>query len=434
MSDDLLDVLRRKVTRHGIGSLITALPRFLQRYVLIRYVAGEITREELAALPERGGQCWEFGTDETVRIDYPGTRELPESFRRYLGTYDDGKSFVSEVTDATLVGFPDPICLTSDNRIVKEAAGTTMAVHHRVINLLESHGIDAVFKEFRRGTGIEKDGDLEGYGFDTVVPLVSSSGQKEYFHWIVEDLPRLRGFFHYRDQTGREPRIIIRPDPPTWITESLELIGIEPEQWTEWTTQKARARRVVVPQCRFKALPLEPSNAEFRWLRRTMMRNASTAKSSSRSVRIYISRERADSRRVRNRDEVMSILAQFGFESYVLEEMSVPEQVRLFSRAEHVVAPHGSGLTNMLFASDPTVVELLPEDDVRACFFAMARQLDFEYSWLTCEHDSVNDDMQVDTDDLREIVERHVFVSRREDRRAADEEQYSKVNEEEHSD
>jgi len=50
-------------------------------------------------------------------------------------------------------------------------------------------------------------------------------------------------------------------------------------------------------------------------------------------------------RRIINEHEVIEALATFGFVAYALEEMSFSEQVRLFSQAEMVVAPHGAGLT-----------------------------------------------------------------------------------------
>ena len=47
----------------------------------------------------------------------------------------------------------------------------------------------------------------------------------------------------------------------------------------------------------------------------------------------------------------MQVLKRHQFEIIETEEMSVAEQVRLFSQAESIVAPHGAGQANMLFAS-----------------------------------------------------------------------------------
>lgn len=401
---DLADMVRRKVTRDGVGSLLTSVPQFAERYLLVHHVAGEVRGDDLGTGTSGGGGHWEFGPDETVHIDYDGPQELPAAFEGMLGTYEVGQSFVTEVPDATLVGFPHPLSMTHDNRILKEAAGTTTAVHHRVKNLLETHGLRAVAREFTDGTGIPRADATEEYDFDTVFPLVSSSGQQGYYHWILEDLPCLRGYFQYRRETDRDPTVLIRPDPPSWVTESLELLGVSAADWREWDREKARVRRLVVPRCRFKAVPFEPSTAELQWLGQVMRTNAVDEADGPPDERIYVSREQARSRAVRNREEVLAELSGLGFESYVLEELSVPEQVRLFARAEVVVAPHGAGLTNLVFAPDPLVVELMPERDVRPWFFAMASQLGLDHRWLLCDHDTVDNEMWADTDALRDLL------------------------------
>jgi capsular polysaccharide biosynthesis protein len=55
-------------------------------------------------------------------------------------------------------------------------------------------------------------------------------------------------------------------------------------------------------------------------------------------------------------------LAALGFESVLTERLSVHEQVEMFSQASVLVAPHGAGLANMVFARPGlTVLEIQPE-------------------------------------------------------------------------
>jgi len=56
------------------------------------------------------------------------------------------------------------------------------------------------------------------------------------------------------------------------------------------------------------------------------------------------------------------------------------DQVRLFSQAEIVVAPHGAGLTNILFAENLIVIELLVHMLFQAFFF---RKCWFSL-WMPC--------------------------------------------------
>jgi capsular polysaccharide biosynthesis protein len=52
---------------------------------------------------------------------------------------------------------------------------------------------------------------------------------------------------------------------------------------------------------------------------------------------------------VTNEDEITAWLVQHGFEVIYPEELSVAQQIALYSRATHVIAPGGAALTNMIF-------------------------------------------------------------------------------------
>jgi capsular polysaccharide biosynthesis protein len=73
-----------------------------------------------------------------------------------------------------------------------------------------------------------------------------------------------------------------------------------------------------------------------RWLRQRMLSNISAPSSEKLafSAKIFISRRKAVGRRIINENDVIEALAPFGFVTYVLEEMSFLDQVKLFSQAK----------------------------------------------------------------------------------------------------
>ena len=94
-------------------------------------------------------------------------------------------------------------------------------------------------------------------------------------------------------------------------------------------------------------------------LRKEIVDNLQQARHENQSViDIYISRRRANGRNIVNEQELIHALAEHGFTAYCLEEMSLDEQIRLFLHAKRIIAPHGAGLTNILWANSVTVVEL----------------------------------------------------------------------------
>jgi hypothetical protein len=89
--------------------------------------------------------------------------------------------------------------------------------------------------------------------------------------------------------------------------------------------------------------------------------------------RYYISREDSAIRRVKNESEVLGYLEKHGFRKLVLDGKSVTEQAKLFACAEWIVAPHGAGLTNILFcASGTKVLEFYPEGYSCLTYFSMS--------------------------------------------------------------
>jgi len=74
---------------------------------------------------------------------------------------------------------------------------------------------------------------------------------------------------------------------------------------------------------------------------------------------IYISRQKAISRNVINEGKIINFLSNYGFKKIILEDLTFKKQVEIFNSAKVIIAPHGAGLTNLVFCKEKTkVVEL----------------------------------------------------------------------------
>ena len=102
--------------------------------------------------------------------------------------------------------------------------------------------------------------------------------------------------------------------------------------------------------------------------------------------RIYVSRGDSQRRPLRNEAAVVSLLSMHGFTVVQLDGMAVRDQVLLFAEASHIVAPHGAGLSNLLFCTPgATVCELLPSHYVNWCFRRIASLRQLRYGCLVGE-------------------------------------------------
>jgi capsular polysaccharide biosynthesis protein len=102
--------------------------------------------------------------------------------------------------------------------------------------------------------------------------------------------------------------------------------------------------------------------------------------------RIYISRSRAQKRKIANEDKVLGVLEKYDFKLVHAEDHSFEDQVAIASGARYLIANHGAGLSNMLFMkSCGNVLELRHEtDDVNHCYFTMAAALKLNYFYQGC--------------------------------------------------
>jgi len=88
---------------------------------------------------------------------------------------------------------------------------------------------------------------------------------------------------------------------------------------------------------------------------------------------------RIDERRsIPNEPEILELMNSMKFEIVSPEKLKISEQVSLFSEAKLVVAPHGGALTNLIFADNAEIIEIMPRTRVNRCF---------EWQSKICKHD-----------------------------------------------
>lgn len=120
---------------------------------------------------------------------------------------------------------------------------------------------------------------------------------------------------------------------------------------------------------------------------------------------IYLSREDAKARSMRNEGALASALCDLGFTKLIATDLSFQEQVQAFSSASALVSPHGSGLTNMLFApKNAHILELRPRyagdrgELWDRSYHILADLLGLPYSLLVFENEKGEEGWDVDVD------------------------------------
>jgi hypothetical protein len=214
-------------------------------------------------------------------------------------------------------------------------------------------------------------------------PVVSLLQQfsTSYFHWIHDSLGKL---WLTQEAFPKEVRYLVPKGLSDDQLNLLNAFSIRPEQCIKvGPSDRILPERLIyissVVSCgRY-------SREQTRWLADSLRRHFGLEDACG-NERIFISREKANFRRVANQVEIEKHLRDLGFQFYILEDMSIKKQAELFANSSIIVGPHGAGFTNLYFSSQKTkVIEFFPQDDIRPHYWALSAALGIKYDCRTCE-------------------------------------------------
>lgn len=203
-----------------------------------------------------------------------------------------------------------------------------------------------------------------------------------YYHWIIDVLPRLAAALPHLPS---DTKFLLNTKPSEWQIESLAALSIG----RECLVFQAEAIRSDVETLWFATPVCQTGYATRETLGAVISRlkNYFGADMAYPLKKIYISRRKASRRRLLNEDAVLEKLLPLGFEVLVCEEMAPAEQVKAFSQAHTIVAPHGAGLTNLIFAPEGCrIFEINLNDKInRGHYWFLSRLLGHSFECVDAE-------------------------------------------------
>jgi len=217
----------------------------------------------------------------------------------------------------------------------------------------------------------------------TVAVLTGLSGNV-YFHWLVDILPR----FALLEKSGIDLNTIdgfwINQVTQPFQRETLKILGVSLDKIIASDKHPhIEAKELIVPSFSGYLGWLSPWGLKFL---RDKFLTPLLEENTTYPERIYICRRRARHRRVLNEEVVIDYLKTRGFVPISLETLSFQEQINQFAKAKVIIAPHGSGLTNLIFCSPQTkVIELFSPNYIRYYFWVISQQLALQHYFLLGE-------------------------------------------------
>ena len=228
----------------------------------------------------------------------------------------------------------------------------------------------------------------------------------QYFHWMFDILPRV-WLLKSRSPHGKRGKWLVGPLNQPFHAPSLALFDIAASEcvWPQSQLPSAglsancivQYNEAIRPEFTFKE-PLRTRPAYNNgihhkgWspifveeIRDRAYRRYNIISNSPTDL-IYVYRNPAGHRSLRNNDEVLAKMTQLGFKAVDPGMLSFEDQVRVFSNARAVVGVHGAGMTNILWCRPgTTVLELYPEklDDIGYRF--LSNLMGHRHAVLHCE-------------------------------------------------
>ena len=231
-----------------------------------------------------------------------------------------------------------------------------------------------------------------------------------YFHWFFDVISRV--WISQKKIKDRSFRYFVGPVDKRFQKETLPILGIGPDEILDLpkVNNIIHFERGAVPVSLFKE-PLKTRfsrdhgthykgwSPEFISEFRELSLKHFNIGFTDPDLKLYVDRGDASYRKVLNNSEIIEHCLESGFQVVTPGELSLKEQIDLFSRAKVVVGCHGAGLTNIMWMRPGGIlVEFMPAcyDDASFrflsglvgleyhCLFAQTEEQQLDCFWADC--------------------------------------------------
>lgn len=215
--------------------------------------------------------------------------------------------------------------------------------------------------------------------FQGVTAILSvSEVERNFWHWCFDLLPNI----DLLQQAGFSPenvdRYLINHADLPFQLETLALLGI-PKEKIVCVNKHSHFQLETAVICDRRTDKFHISPKACRFLSEKLA-SETGLDHRPQPQRIYVTRANCEFRRLLEEDKLIRALTPFGFIVVDPASLTVAGQRSLFAQAEWIIGPHGSGMTNWVFA--PTgcrVMEIMHPRWPDLAFWAIAEAIGLEY-------------------------------------------------------
>lgn len=198
--------------------------------------------------------------------------------------------------------------------------------------------------------------------------VMPGGGQNGFYHLIVDTLPALR----FYSRLGLDCPILFPRFAAPLQAVADETAGIALDSLSIPRSRLISAEEAAAYRWRWGIMPNQKDAAAstVQFHRQYLL---PAARGEGAGERVYISRKQAKLRSIVNEAEIIDTLKHHGFVPIETETMCFADQMGAFRNARIIIAPHGAGMSHMMYApSGGSVTEIVQKKRL-GCFRTLAR-------------------------------------------------------------
>ena len=278
--------------------------------------------------------------------------------------HEHPKTFVAVIPSGRVWGFSGSV-ITPDDRLLADVSVEFVhdIKYHSILNQIKLAPIHKI-----NGT----------------IAVLSATGGYAYYHFMFDVLPRIHLLHKAEIEFDNIDYFLVNSYQAAFHREMLGKLGISEKKILESSKYPhIKADKLVLPS--LPGVMGYPPDWACQFLSKEFLNCQQITKRLNGVERIYISREKASRRKVINEKDIVNFLSQLGFKTIILESLPISEQALIFSSAKIVVAPHGAGLSNIVFCSQgqgAKIVEIFSPLYVNVMYWCLSNQMGLEYYYI----------------------------------------------------
>lgn len=234
--------------------------------------------------------------------------------------------------------------------------------------------------------------------------LLSLDSGSNYFHWLIQILPRIALLNEFNIDWSSVNKILIPDIRGNFIMDTLKMLNIPLDKIVQQQSNHCY---------RFENLfiPSKPNNhIHFQYWSLDFLRNLFLPQTKkSKDKKIFISRRKKSGRYIENESKFIKLIESFGFKTFFMEELSVVDQASLFNSATHIISTHGAALANLCFCNPATkIIELFNPYHFHCLYWSLSDFLNLDYHYYVAKSsdtDGKNASLQIDLNHFKNIIE-----------------------------